>query len=359
MQLTKELFGSLVGSEGFPREVLDMDHLGLCRSEMIMEKIHLANLQIKNLCLENSHVKKIEIQRCNLVDCDLSLTVTAGEVRISNSRLENVQLGVFSMVTSVENSSQLIRCNLRVVEELFVSDSELDACTFKGSDEDRKDRQFICAVFQQSELHGDVTLPFDKVVCEETYFHGKLLRMTKGGSSISLKRARLRMLPRIDCEGKINLSLEDCDLLESLTFQGMLLNLRSIHCFKPCEFLEVEFPSKVCEINFPKASRFYNVRFKDGLEACVANGCRFEYCNLGYGQEAMANCLMTQCNFQACRFPFLEDGSPVSNFAGSNFVNCRIQWSGPFAHEESFVINSHWLRKWNLAGCTVSDGQQV
>lgn len=28
----------------------------------------------------------------------------------------------------------------RVVEELFVSDSELDACTFKGSDEDRKDR---------------------------------------------------------------------------------------------------------------------------------------------------------------------------------------------------------------------------
>jgi hypothetical protein len=25
---------------------------------------------------------------------------------------------------------------------------------------------------------------------------------------------------------KINLSLEDCDLLESLTFQGMLLNLR-------------------------------------------------------------------------------------------------------------------------------------
>eukprot|EP00913_Durusdinium_trenchii_P014490 g13592.t1 len=180
MQLTKELFGSLVGSEGFPRE--------------------------------------IEIQRCNLVDCDLSLTVTAGEVRISNSRLENVQLGVFSMVTSVENSSQLIRCNLRVVEELFVSDSELDACTFKGSDEDRKDRQFICAVFQQSELHGDVTLPFDKVVCEETYFHGKLLRMTKGGSSISLKRARLRMLPRIDCEGKINLSLEDCDLLDPCCF---------------------------------------------------------------------------------------------------------------------------------------------
>ena len=29
--------------------------------------------------------------------------------------------------------------------------------------------------------------------------------------------------------------------------------------------------------------------------------------NLGYGQEAMADCLMTQCNFQSCRFPFLED----------------------------------------------------
>lgn len=356
MQLTKELFGSLVGSEGFPREVLDMDHLGLCRSEMIMEKIYLSNLQIKNLRLENSHVRKIEIHGCNLLDCDLSLTVTAGEVTIIGSRLENVQLGVFTMVATVEDC-QLINCNLRVVEELFVSDSELDSCTFKGSDEDRKDRQFICAVFQTSELHGDVTLPFDKVVCEETYFHGKLLKMTKGGSSISLKRARLRTLPRIDCDGKINLSLEDCDLLESLTFQGMLLNLRSIHCFKPCEFLEVEFPSKVCEINFPKNSRFYNVRFKDGLRACVANGCRFEYCNLGYGQEAMADCLMTQCNFQSCRFPFLEDGSPVSNFAGSNFVNCRIQWSGPFAHEESFVINSHWLRKWNLAGCTVSDGQ--
>lgn len=153
MQLTKELFGSLVGSEGFPREVLDMDHLGLCRSEMIMEKIYLSNLQIKNLRLENSHVRKIEIHGCNLLDCDLSLTVTAGEVTIIGSRLENVQLGVFTMVATVEDC-QLINCNLRVVEELFVSDSELDSCTFKGSDEDRKDRQFICAVFQTSELQG-------------------------------------------------------------------------------------------------------------------------------------------------------------------------------------------------------------
>ena len=40
------------------------------------------------------------------------------------------------------------------------------------------------------------------------------------------------------------------------------------------------FRKKVCEINFPKNSHFYNVRFKDGLRACVANGCRFEYCLL-------------------------------------------------------------------------------
>ena len=78
---------------------------------------------------------------------DLSLTVTAGEVRITNSRLdlgggtcfvadrlENVQLGVFSMVTSVleqdppdflheaevEKSSQLLRCNLRPGNSLML-----------------------------------------------------------------------------------------------------------------------------------------------------------------------------------------------------------------------------------------------
>ncbi|CAJ1384653.1 unnamed protein product [Effrenium voratum] len=738
MQLTKELFGSLVGSEVFPREVLDLECLGLCRSEMIMERIQLSNLHIKNLRLENSHVKRIEVTSCFLLDCDFSVTVTSSEVTISNSRLENVQLGVFAMITSVKESCQLLRCNLRVVEELFVSESELDSCTFRGSDEDRKDRQFISAVFQQSELHGalwqrgwavtdapgsskkrglvtlaqkltsqppahhsgdaaatvrcqvvwvslsacasrarsrfrraprtrrhgmeweavewldledgsgvhaggtelplmplpavylpspsqqlmvsekrylklyddillngsrmfvvshsqgskvarmglafklkdlkdvsadthghfkyaaehevpcrvrilsvlnaeagsskdqylraevellededpeaslpalhrirgklqdalamqgqeqqdpelgnlarklrlasvlrspgfwagspdlcsmlasiqgfrlqlsvrkmrehvkrlteqwaaenpeglealkvdpevlptsiraqgkraqelmsegaqelqctfqrilqareltqraallesavgeelqrmrtlqslnsilgqrdaDITFPFDKAVCEQTYFHGRLLRMTKGGASISLKRARLRTLPRIDSEGKINLSLEDCDILESLTFQNMRLQLRGLHFRKPCDFLEVEFPDQICDIDFPRGCKFYNVRFKEGLQACVTNGCRFEYCNLGYGQDAVADCLMTQCHFQACRFPFLEDNSPVANIAGSNFIACRIQWSGPFAHEESFVINSHWLRKWNLAGCTVSD----
>ncbi|CAJ1338772.1 unnamed protein product [Effrenium voratum] len=358
MQLTKELFGSLVGSEVFPREVLDLECLGLCRSEMIMdraERIQLSNLHIKNLRLENSHVKRIEVTSCFLLDCDFSVTVTSSEVTISNSRLENVQLGVFAMITSVKESCQLLRCNLRVVEELFVSESELDSCTFRGSDEDRKDRQFISAVFQQSELHGDITFPFDKAVCEQTYFHGRLLRMTKGGASISLKRARLRTLPRIDSEGKINLSLEDCDVVESLTFQNMRLQLRGLHFRKPCDFLEVEFPDQICDIDFPRGCKFYNVRFKEGLQACVTNGCRFEYCNLGYGQDAVADCLMTQCHFQACRFPFLEDNSPVANIAGSNFIACRIQWSGPFAHEESFVINSHWLRKWNLAGCTVSD----
>merc|ERR1712084_74923 len=78
-------------------------------------------------------------------------------------------------------------------------------------------------------------------------------------------------------------------------------------------------------------------------------------CNLGYGQDAVNACLLTQCHFQACRFPFLESDSPVANFSGSNFVACRIQWSGQFPHEESFVINSYWLRKWNLANATVSE----
>ncbi|CAE7212039.1 PRCP [Symbiodinium pilosum] len=720
-------------------KVLDLSQLGICRSEMIMERINLAGLRIKNWRLENSHVKKIEISRCDLLDCDLSFTVTAGEVKVSSSRLENVQFGVFTMVASVEES-QLVRCNLRVAEELFVADSELDSCTFKGSDEDRKDRQFISAIFNHSDLRGasvedafacvsapdvlltliaflagsestslwpqrerwifltaaaakacgffescscplavggaetspaesaenllelplmplpavlpvrvsgdchgylpspsqqlmiseprylqlyddillngsrmfvvahrhdnllarvglifhlknlkdvstdthghvkyaadhevrgrvrilsvrnpeewtsqssylraqvqlidpldqknmsdamnkdispslmrirqklqdslalqgelqqqepeelgrlarslrlasvirnpgfwdmcsmlasvqsfrlqlnirrmrenvkrltsewaeqnpeglealkkqpevlpahirregeqvremlldgtvqlqgtfqrilqaldvqeqadlmesavdqelrrmhalrtlkdaldrspgqdapaDITLPFDRVVCERTYFHGRLLRMTKGGSTISLRRAKLRMLPRIECEGKILLCLEDCDLLEPVTFQGMRLQLRGVHCTKPCEFREVEFATKVCDIVFPRSSRFVNVRFKDGLQACVASACRFEYCNLGYGQDAVADCLLTQCHFQSCHFPFLEDCSPVANFAGSQFNACRIQWSGPFAHEESFVINSHWLRKWNLASCSVSD----
>jgi len=355
MQLTKELLASLVCEVPPAEEVLDLGQLGLCRSEMIMDRIHLVGLRIRNLRLENSHVKKIEVHRCDLLDCDFSFTVTAGEVKVSSSRLENVQFGVFTMMASVEES-QLVQCNLRVAEELFVADSELDSCTFKGSDEDRKDRQFISAIFNNSDLQGDITLPFDRVVCERTYFHGRLLRMTKGGSTISLRRAKLRTLPRIECEGKIILCLEDCDLLESLTFHGMRLQLRGVHCAKPCEFQEVEFATKVCDIVFPRSSRFVNVRFKDGLQACVASACRFEYCNLGYGQDAVADCLLTQCHFQSCHFPFLEDCSPVANFAGSQFIACRIQWSGPFAHEESFVINSHWLRKWNLASCTVSDG---
>ncbi|CAE8606070.1 unnamed protein product, partial [Polarella glacialis] len=239
--------------------------------------------------------------------------------------------------------------------ELVVTDSELHDCTFRGSDEDRKDREIISAVFRNSELHGDVTLPFDKIVCENTYFHGGLIHMTKSGSSISLKKARLRTLPRIDSEGKINLSLEDCDLLEPLKFDRMRLQLSGVRCSKPCEFVDAEFASKVCGITFPRGSKFLNVRFMDGLQDCIATGCRFECCNLGYGQNAFSESLLTQCQFQSCCFPFLEENSPVANFSGSNFVACRIQWSGQFAHEENFVINSHWLRKWNLAGCTVSD----
>eukprot|EP00931_Biecheleriopsis_adriatica_P086573 TRINITY_DN61205_c0_g1_i1.p1 TRINITY_DN61205_c0_g1~~TRINITY_DN61205_c0_g1_i1.p1 ORF type:complete len:509 (-),score=100.49 TRINITY_DN61205_c0_g1_i1:16-1323(-) len=356
MQLTKELLARLVQAEGLPPKVIELDKLGLCRSEMIMDQINLEGLCIKNLRLENSHVRRIDIKRCQLLDCDLSMTVTAGEVRLCSTRMENVHFGVFTMKALVENGSHLLNCNLRVVEELVVADSELDNCTFKGSDEDRKDRQIISAIFRNSQLHGDVTLPFDKIVCEQTYFQGRLMRMTKGRSSISISKARLRTLPRFDSEGKIDLCLEDCDLMESLAFEKMRLHFRGVRCTKPCEFREVEFASKVCDMIFPRSCTFRNVSFKDGLQDCIASGCRFECCNLGYGQDAVADCLITECQFQSCRFPFLEDTSPVANFAGSNFVACRIQWSGQFAHEENFVINSHWLRKWNLAGCTVSEG---
>jgi len=355
MQLTQALLANLVQPGPVSSEVLDLDKLGLCRSEMIMDRINIEGLCIKNLRLENCHVRNISIRKCNLIECELSLTVTAGEVQISNSGLEKVQLGVFSMNTTIKDRCKLQSCNLRVVEELLVEDSELDNCTFKGSDEDRKDRQVISAMFRRSDLHGDVALPFDKIVCEHTFFHGRNVRMTKGGPSVSLTKAKLRTLPLFDSEGKINLCLEDCELLESLTFQNMRLQLRDVRCAKPCEFIEVEFDTKVCDITFPTGSKFCNTRFKAGLQACIATGCRFEGCNLGYGQNAVADCLITRCHFQACRFPFLEENSPVANFSGSTFVACRIQWSGQFAHEESFVINSHWLRKWNLAGCTVGE----
>lgn len=355
MQLTRQLLEAFVMAEP-TGEVLDVGKLGLCRSEMILDRMHLEGLCMRGLQLENSHVRQVIIHRCVLADCELAMSVTAGEVQIGKSRLEGVQLGIFATKVSVDDDSELLHCNLRVVEELYVRDSNLHNCTFQGSDEDRKDRQIISAVFHSSEIHGDVTLPFDKIVCEQTCFHGDVMRMTKGGASIHLTKTRIHSLPSIESQTRVNLCLEDCDLAEALNFHRMKLQLRDVRILKPCEFVDVEFVDRVCDVTFPRRSRFRQVRFKHGLQDCIASGCHFEGCNLGYGQDAVASCLLTQCQFQACRFPFLEADSPVANFAGSNFVACRIQWSGQFAHEESFVMNSYWLRKWNLAGSTVSDG---
>jgi len=337
-------------------EPLDVGKLGLCRSEMILEKVVLEGLHMKGLQIDNSHVKHISIRRCKLADCDLARSVSASEVHISNSNLEGVQLGLFASRIVVEETSQLVGCNLRVVEEMLVKSSTLHNCTFRGSDEDRKDRQIISGAFYACELHGDVTLPFDKIVCEQTRFHGDTMRLTKGGASVTLRKSTIHSLPSIEGETMVNLTLDDCNLAEALHFQRMKLQLTDVRILKPCEFVDVEFVEKVSEITFPRKSKFRQVRFKDGLQNCIASGCNFEGCNLGYGQDAVNACLLTESYFQACRFPFLESDSPVANFSGCNFVACQIQWSGQFAHEESFVINSYWLRKWNLANATVSEG---
>jgi len=318
--------------------------------------MHLEGLHMKGLQLDNSHVRHICIKRCRLEDCELSLSVSATEVQISKSRLERVQLGIFATKVSVDESSELLCCNIRVVEELLVCNSRLHSCTFQGSDEDRKDRQVVSALFCSSEIYGDVRLPFDKIVCERTYFHGETLQMTKGGASISFAKTQIHSLPYMESEGQVHLCLEDCELTDVIMFHRMKLQLRNVRFAKPCEFVEVVFIEKVSDITFPRKSKFRQVRFKDGLHGCIASGCAFEGCNLGYGQDALSDCLLTQCSFRACRFPFLEADSPVANLSGCNFVACRIQWSGQFPHEESFVINSYWLRKWNLAGSTVSDG---
>jgi len=354
MQLTRQLLSSFKGAEA--GALIDCEKLGLCRSEMIMDKMHLEGLNLRGLRLEESHVRQVLIRGCRLADCEMALSVTAGEVQIFKSRLENVQLDVFVTKITVADSSELVGCNIRVIEELLVRDSEMENCTFKGSDEDRKDRQVVSAYFCHAEIHGDTTLPFNRIVCEQTCFHGDVMRMTKGGASIKLSKTRILSLPSIESQSMVYLYLEDCDLVEALNFHCMRLQLRDVRILKPCDFAEVEFVEKVCDVTFPRKSRFRQVRFKDGMERCIASGCHFECCNLGYGQDAVAACLLTQCHFQACRFPFLEADSPVANLSGSNFVSCRIQWSGQFPHEESFVINSYWLRKWNLAGATVSDG---
>eukprot|EP00929_Paragymnodinium_shiwhaense_P070337 TRINITY_DN35629_c0_g1_i1.p1 TRINITY_DN35629_c0_g1~~TRINITY_DN35629_c0_g1_i1.p1 ORF type:complete len:591 (-),score=110.69 TRINITY_DN35629_c0_g1_i1:30-1736(-) len=356
MQLTKELLASFKRSGPLPSEILDVAKLGLCRSDMVLDRIHLEGLNIKGLQLENSHARRLEIRDCTLADCELAMCVTANEVHISGSKLQAVRLGMFASKITVEDSSQLNGCNLRVVEELVVQDCSLQDCTFRGSDEDRKDRQIICATFRSCDIHGEVTMPFDRCACEETSFHGGEMKMTKAGASISFIRARVHLLPTALGDAKMNLCLEDCDITKALCFRRLRLTLRGVHFVKPCEMQEVEFTDKLCDISFPRSSCFKQVRFRQGLQACTATGCSFEGCNMGYGKDAVSDCLLTRCTFLACRFPFLEADSPVANFSGSNFVGCQIQWSGQFPHEESFVVNSCWLRKWNLAGCTVNDG---
>lgn len=356
MQLTKELLSAFVKLGPPTGESLDVGKLGLCRSEMVMDRIHLEGLLLKGFQLENSHVRRLQVRACQLTDCDINACVTANEVEIAGSRLESVRLGVFASRIAIKDCTHLLSCNLRVVEELIVSNAILEDCTFRGSDEDRKDRQIISAVFRASEIHGDVVLPFDRIVCDQSSFLSSKMRMAKGGASINYQRMRLHSLPSTDGDARLNLCLEDCDITESLRFQHMRLNLRGVRFLKPCEMKDVEFVEKVCDVTFPRRSSFKQVRFRQGLQACIASGCGFEACNLGYGQDAVSDCLLTQCSFQACRFPFLEADSPVANFSRSNFVACQIQWSGQFPHEESFVINSCWLRKWNLAGCTVTDG---
>jgi len=356
MQLTKELLSSFIWANA-RSDVMDVTKLGLCRSDMVLDVVHLEGLNIRGLNLENSHVRRLVVQNCNLCECELAMCVTANEVQISSSRFQAVNLGVFASKISIEDSSTLHGCNIRVVEELLVKDSALHDCTFRGSDEDRKERQIISAVFRASEMHGDLTLPFDRLVCEQTSFHGSHMQMAKAGACVSFVRARVHLLPNAEGEARMSLCLEDCDVMKALNFRRMRLTLRGVHFARPCEMVDVEFPEKVSDICFPRTSGFRQVRFRQGLQRCTASGCNFEGCNLGYGQDAVSDCLLTRCFFQACRFPFLEADSPVANFSGSNFVGCQIQWSGQFPHEESFVVNSCWLRKWNLAGCSVKDGQ--
>eukprot|EP00928_Gymnodinium_smaydae_P000300 TRINITY_DN10115_c0_g1_i1.p1 TRINITY_DN10115_c0_g1~~TRINITY_DN10115_c0_g1_i1.p1 ORF type:complete len:559 (+),score=102.86 TRINITY_DN10115_c0_g1_i1:57-1733(+) len=356
MRLTRELLSNFTRPPAPMAEVMDAAQLGLCRSDMVLDRVYLEGLNLRGLHIENSHIRKLVISNCQLEDCELAMCVTANEVRITRSRLKAVCLGVFAPMVSVEDSSTLVNCNIRVVEELLVTDCSLKDCTFKGSDEDRKERQPLSAVFRHSEIHGEATLPFERLICEQTSFHGSTMKMTKAGASVSFVRARLHLLPSTEGECRMSLCLENCDVMKALTFRRMRLHLRGVNFAYPCEMADVEFPDKVCDIAFPRTSSFRQVRFRQGLQACIATGCTFEGCNLGYGQDAVSDCLLTHCCFQACRFPFLEADSPVANFSGSNFVGCQIQWSGQFPHEENFVINSCWLRKWNLAGCSVSEG---
>jgi len=313
-------------------------------------------VNLKGLQLSSSHVKNIIFADCQLADCEFSMCVTANDVHISHSILERVKLGLFATKITIEDRCQLLESNVRTIEELWVSNSKMQDCSFTGSSEDQKDSLIISAVFKSAEIYGDVYLPFDRISCECTSFHGDVVRMSKSGASLSFSRTRLTVLPGIQSDVKVNLCLDNCDVAKALTFRQMRLKLNEVRFVEACEFVDMEFADRVEDITFPSNSRFSQVRFKRGLQACVAHGCNFEQCNFGYGQEAVASCLLTKCTFQGCRFPFLEADAPVANFADSNFIACRIQWSGQFPHEESFLINSYWCRKWNLHGASVTDG---
>ena len=115
---------------------------------------------MQGLTLENSHVRQVVITKCRLLlDCEMALSIAATQMKISKSRLEGLRLGIIVSKISMEGSSELVSCYLRVLEELLVRDSGQPNCTFQCSDEDRKDRQVISAVFYSSEIHGCVTLP--------------------------------------------------------------------------------------------------------------------------------------------------------------------------------------------------------
>jgi len=352
--LTKALLGAFIGNNSL--QEIDAMKLGLCQSEMIMDLVHVEGISLKGLNLSNSHVRNFYFKNCTISDSEFHMSVSASDVRAIRCRMQSVKLGVFAPKLSIEDGSVLQSCNLRVVEELNVSDSTIKESTFQGSEEDRKDRQMISAAFRRATLLGDLSMPFDKLSCEQTSFDANVVRMTKSsGASVRFAKTRTRTLPRIESEGRVSLTLEDCDLLEPIVFSDMQLILKRVHLAKPCEIREVEFPDKVTDITFPKGSKFRQVRFRSGLQGCMATGCTFDDCNFGFQQDAVAFCLLTDCHFTGCHFPFLEADSPVSNFSGSHFVRCRIQWSGQFPHEECFVIKSFWLRNWNLAGSTVSE----
>eukprot|EP00927_Polykrikos_kofoidii_P056680 TRINITY_DN50765_c0_g1_i1.p1 TRINITY_DN50765_c0_g1~~TRINITY_DN50765_c0_g1_i1.p1 ORF type:complete len:613 (+),score=87.36 TRINITY_DN50765_c0_g1_i1:225-1841(+) len=336
--------------------VLDVTKLGLCRSNMVLERINLEGLSMRGLQLENSHIKRLFVRNCLLADCDLSMCVTANEVTISRSQLQSVKLSVFASKILIEDGCTLRKCNIRVVEELVVQECSLQECTFRGCEEDRKERHLISACFRCSEMDGDVIFPFDKVMIDRTRFGGNIMKMTKPGACVSFERTQLHLLPSFDGEGRIGVFLDECNVTKALHFKRMRLSLRGVHFVKACEMVDVEFPEMISEICFPRTSSFKQVKFRRGMQGCSASGCSFENCTLGYGQDVVSDCLLTRCTFKACHFPFLETDSPVANFSGSTFESCQVQWSGQFAHEENFVIHSCWLRKWNLSGCTVTDG---